>query len=71
VYVSVTYKGGFNPLPDDIVLATTVMAARMYKERQSGYSDVIATDADGTAQYRRAMPADVYALIQEWKRWTA
>lgn len=67
---NVTYSGGFNPVPDDIVQAVTVMAARFYKERDSGYSDVIASTETGVLQYQKAMPADVKMVVDKYRRWT-
>ena len=69
--ISLKYKGGFSALPTDIVQAATIMAARMYKERNSGYGDAIADSASGSVFYTKAMPADVAAIVQRWKRWTA
>lgn len=66
----VTYKGGFKTIPADIAQATAVMAARMYKERNSGYSDVVADSATGTIGYTKAMPADVAMIVRRRSRWT-
>ena len=67
---TVVYKGGYNPLPDDIAWAVTVIAARMYKERDSGYSDTIGSQEMGTLTYKKALPADVVAVVNRYKRWT-
>jgi hypothetical protein len=67
---TVVYSGGYNPVPDDIVQAVTVMAARFYKERDSGYSDVIASTETGVMQYQKAMPADVKMVVDKYRRWT-
>jgi hypothetical protein len=67
---NVQYSGGFNPVPDDIVQAVTVMAARMYKERDSGYSDVIGSAETGLVKYKKAAPADVQVIINKYRRWT-
>lgn len=67
---TVTYSGGYNPIPDDIVQAVTVMAARFYKERDSGYSDVIASTETGVLQYQKSMPADVKMIVDKYRRWT-
>jgi hypothetical protein len=69
-FAVVTYSGGYNPVPDDIVQAVTVMAARFYKERDSGYSDVIASTETGVMQYQKAMPADVKMVVDKYRRWT-
>lgn len=67
---TVVYSGGYNTVPDDIVQAVTVMAARMYKERDSGYSDVIGSAEMGIMQYKKAAPADVQVIINKYRRWT-
>jgi hypothetical protein len=65
----VTYSGGYNPIPDDIANAATVIAARMYKERDSGYADVIGNADTGILEYKKAIPSDVLALVQAYRRW--
>lgn len=67
---TITYSGGYNPIPDDIVLATTVMAARFYKERDSGYSDAIGNSDLGLITYKKSCPADIKMTISNYKRWT-
>jgi hypothetical protein len=66
---TISYQGGFNPLPLDIVQAVTVMAARFYKEKDSGYSDVIGSSETGTLKYQKAMPADVAQVVNDYTRW--
>lgn len=66
---TVVYSGGFNPIPDDITQAVTVMAARFYKERDSGYSDVIGSAETGIMQYHKAAPADVWQVVDRYMRW--
>lgn len=68
--ITVTYSGGYNPVPDNIQWAVTNMAARFYKERDSGYSDVIGSADTGIFQYKKAMPADVKAVVLSYMRWT-
>jgi hypothetical protein len=67
---TVTYSGGYNPLPDDIVLAATMLAARLYKERDSGYSDAVGNTDLGILQYKHAIPTDIIAIVQRYRRWT-
>lgn len=67
---TITYSGGYNPIPDDIIMATTVMAARFYKERDSGYSDAVGSSDLGIITYKKACPSDVKAVIQRYRRWT-
>lgn len=68
--VNVQYSGGFKTIPDDIVQATTAMVARFYKEKDSGYSDVIGMTDTGIMSYKKAMPADVAKILQNYKRVT-
>lgn len=67
---TVSYSGGYNPIPDDIVQACTVIAARMYKQRDSGYSDVIGSSDTGIMQYTKAVPPDVKIIVNKYRRWT-
>lgn len=67
--ITVTYSGGFTTIPDDIIQAVTVMAARFYKEKDSGYSDVIGSSDMGIMSYKKAMPADVKETVKNYKRW--
>lgn len=67
---TVTYSGGYNPIPDDITQAVTVIAARMYKQRDSGYSDVIGSADTGIMQYTKAVPPDVKIILNKYRRWT-
>lgn len=66
---TITYNGGFNPIPDDITQAVTVIAARMYKQRDSGYSDSIGSPDTGVMTYQKAMPADVKLIVNKYRRW--
>ena len=67
---TVNYSGGYNPIPDDITQAVTVIAARMYKQRDSGYSDVIGSADTGLMQYTKAVPPDVKLIMNKYRRWT-
>lgn len=64
----VRYFGGYQTLPDDIVWATTVLAARFYKERDSGYSDTIGNIEMGVIQYKRSLPADIAEVLNSLRR---
>lgn len=66
---TVAYSGGYNPIPDDITQAVTVIAARMYKQRDSGYSDVIGSADTGLMQYTKAVPPDVKLIMNKYRRW--
>jgi hypothetical protein len=69
VMATVTYLGGYNPLPSWVSWATNVIAARMYMERQSGYSDTIGSAEQGTMSFKKAIPADVQEMISHNRRW--
>jgi len=68
--VSVTYNSGYEPLPSDIVRASTVLAARLYKEGDSGFSDVLANTDMGILQYKKGIPGDIALMAKRWRRWT-
>lgn len=68
--IEVTYSGGYDHIPDDIAQAVTIMAARFYKERDSGYSDMIGSAETGLVSYKKAMPADVKVIVDKYRRWT-
>lgn len=68
VSVELSYTGGYSPLPADIAHATSVIAARMYKQRDSGFSDAIASDATGTYVYNKELPNEVKQLIPRYRR---
>lgn len=70
VRVVVRYQGGFQPdeMPADIRRATAILAARLWKEKDSGYSDVIGSPDFGLLQYREAAPKDVLAMLAPWRR---
>lgn len=74
VRVKVTYAGGYtlDEMPADIRRATAILAARLWKEKDSGYSDVIGNTDFGVLQYTQAAPKDVLAMLQPRKRvgWT-
>ncbi|MFT8930021.1 MAG: hypothetical protein ABF969_11865 [Sporolactobacillus sp.] len=68
--VTVTYTGGYTPetMPADIKRSTAMLAARLWKEKDSGYSDVIGNTDFGILQYTQAAPKDVLAMLQRHKR---
>jgi hypothetical protein len=66
---TITYMGGYSPMPLDITQAVTVMAARFYKEKDSGYSDVVGSAEMGTFSYKKAMPLDVKVIVDTYTRW--
>lgn len=74
VRVKVHYVGGYQDgeMPAGIRRATAILAARLWKEKDSGYSDVIGSPDFGLLQYREAAPKDVVAMLSPWRRvgWT-
>lgn len=68
--VTVTYAGGYTDqdMPDDIRRSTAILAARLWKEKDSGYSDVIGNSDIGIFEYKKAVPRDVMAMLQQHKR---
>lgn len=55
--------------PADLVRFTAVLAARLWKEKDSGFSDVIGDPTTvGQTAYRKAIPADVRLGLAGWKR---
>lgn len=70
VRVTITYAGGYtdDEMPADIKRATAILAARLWKEKDSGYSDVIGSTDFGILQYTQAAPKDVLAMLQPRRR---
>lgn len=68
--ITVDYSGGYMTLPADLANAVTILAARLYKIRDSGYSDVIGNNDLGVFQYKKPIPADVATVIRRYRRWT-
>jgi len=66
--VKISYIGGFNPLPDDLVNAAVLLAVRLYKEIKSGLTDSIGVAELGTLQYTKALPARVIEMLRPYKR---
>lgn len=66
----VQYSGGYQTLPDDLTNAVTILAARLYKIRDSGYSDVIGNSDLGILEYKKQIPSDVATIIRRYRRWT-
>lgn len=70
VCVTMNYTGGYSSLPDAIVRAAVVFAARFFKEKDSGFSDMIGNTDLGIMQYKKGVPAEVQALIKPYIRVT-
>lgn len=70
VRASLNYVGGYNPLPDAIVRSAIVFAARFFKEKDSGFADVIGNADLGIMQYKKGVPAEVAALLKPYIRYT-
>ncbi len=66
--VKISYTGGFNPLPDDLVNAAVLLSVRFYKEIKSGLTDSIGVAELGTLQYTKALPARVVEMLRPYKR---
>jgi hypothetical protein len=66
--VKISYIGGFNTLPDDLVNAAVLLAVRFYKEIKSGLTDSIGVAELGTLQYTKALPARVVEMMRPYKR---
>lgn len=69
VTATITYVGGYNPVPGDIQRATTALACRMWKEKDSGFSDVIGNSELGVLQYKKGVPNDVEMIAKHYRRW--
>jgi hypothetical protein len=69
ITATVTYSGGFDPIPADIQRATTVLACRLWKEKDSGFSDVIGNSELGILQYKKGIPSGIEAVVKHYKRW--
>jgi hypothetical protein len=68
VQVKISFTGGFNPLPDDLVNAATLLSVRFYKEVKSGLTDSIGVAELGTLQYTKALPERVQIMLRPYKR---
>ncbi len=69
VQATITYTGGLSPIPGDIQRATTALACRMWKEKDSGFSDVIGNSDLGVLQYKKGLPNDVALIVKHYYRW--
>lgn len=68
--VTITYTGGYTPetMPADLRRSTAILSARLWKEKDSGYSDVVGNQEFGILEYKLAAPKDVLAMLQRHKR---
>lgn len=66
--VKISFTGGFDPLPDDLVNAAVLLTVRFYKEIKSGLTDSIGVAELGTLQYTKALPARVVEMLRPYKR---
>lgn len=66
--VKISYVGGFDPLPDDLVNAAVLLTVRFYKEVKSGLTDSIGIAELGTLQYTKSLPARVVEMLRPYKR---
>lgn len=68
VRVKISFTGGFDPLPDDLVNAATLLSVRFYREVKSGLGDSIGIAELGTLTYTKAMPARVIEMLKPYRR---
>lgn len=69
VIVQVTYEAGYSPIPGDLQRAATVLAARLFKAGDTGFSDVLANAEMGLLQYKKGIPGDIAVILRPWRRW--
>ena len=58
---------GFDPTPADVIEATYLMAARVVKRRDSGYSDQQVTESE-IRSYLRNMPEEAKSNLDSYKK---
>lgn len=68
VLVKISFTGGINPLPDDLINAATLLAVRFYKEVKSGLTDSVGVAELGMLQYTKALPERVQIMLRPYKR---
>jgi hypothetical protein len=72
IMAQVSYSGGLAAavanLPNDLVELATLLTIRMYKESQSGMSDVVGLNDFGVAQYVKALPVRFQDFIGRYAR---
>ena len=62
--VQISYVGGYDTLPDTLVHAVNILAARYYREMQGGYTDSIGVADLGNLIYTKAVPLEVVDLLK-------
>jgi uncharacterized phiE125 gp8 family phage protein len=71
-YVQLSYTGGYaddvENLPADLVEAATVLAARYYRENETGLTDAVGIAEIGQMVYTKAMPARVLDMLRPFER---
>ena len=72
LFVRVTYLGGMAAIVDDVspdlMEAVTLLAARMYREDESGLTDAMGIAELGTLQYTKALPERYVANVEKYLR---
>ncbi len=68
VQVKVSFTGGFDPLPDDLVNAATLLSVRFYREIKSGLGDAIGVAELGTLTYTKAFPVRLVEMLKPYRR---
>lgn len=72
--VTISYNGGITSgssvtsLPEDMQEAVTILAARFYREAETGLGDQIGVAELTTMVYTKAIPVRVQELLQYYKR---
>lgn len=70
--VQICYNGGLassvDNLPSDVIDAATILAARLYREGESGLSDAVGISEFGVITYSKAFPARLLRMIQSYSR---
>lgn len=68
----ITYSGGYattvEGLPADLVEAATVLAARYYREAETGLTDALGIVEIGQLVYTKAIPERVADMLEPFKR---
>lgn len=69
VLVTVSYTAGYATIPADIARSAAIVAARLYKENDAGFSDITGSATTGTFQYSKAVPKHVEVMLLPRRRW--
>lgn len=67
--VTVTYTAGYASMPADIAQSAAILAARLFKEGDAGFSDITGNPQTGTFSFGRAVPKHVEVMLLPRRRW--